>query len=1151
MRAVSLDDKYALEEGQIFLSGVQSIVRLALDQKRRDARAGLRTAGFISGYRGSPLGGLDTALWQASKTLAAHDIRFEPGLNEELAATAVSGTQQAQMFGSRFDGVFGIWYAKNPGVDRAMDALKHANALGTSARGGVLAISGDDPGATSSSLPNQCEQAFIAALIPTLSPTDLAEIIAFGQIGFALSRYSGLWVGLKTVADTVESTASIGVAPDQPNIVTPNDFEMPPEGLSLRWPEDRWSQDERLLKFRLPAARAFARANGIDRIAWAHQPHPRLVIVASGKAYGDVRAALDALGIDEALARELGIAVFKVGLVWPLESERISAAVEGARDVLVVEERRAIIEPQLKDLAYHWPADRRPSIVGKADERGAPLCPESGELSARTVALAIAKRIERTVAPNGLPPHVIERLRSLEAQESRAAATASGLALARLPHFCPGCPHARSTRLPEGSLAMAGIGCHALRVWMPESQTLFIPQMGGEGASWIGIAPFVETGHVFQNMGDGTYVHSGSLAVRAAVAAGAKMTFRILYNEATAMTGGQPVEGGLSVAQIAQQLATEGVKRIAVVSDDPDKYPSTKSFGAGVTIHHRDELDILQRELREWPGVSALIYDQVCATEKRRRRKRGLVPQAAVRPFINTDVCEGCGDCVDQSNCAAIMPVETVFGRKRQIDQSACNVDLSCVEGFCPSFVTIEGGDIRQKSPDLPAMRLSRPAEPVLDARCDLMICGIGGTGVITVGAILGMAAHASGNGCSVLDNTGIARKGGAVSSHVRLAKGPEDIHGSRIADLDGGVLLACDLVTATSAAVLDLVRHGCTQVIANANTTAPFNHRLSHDGHFDDSPLRKALMDAAGERQCAFVPATEMAERLMGDAIYANMIMLGYAYQQRLVPLSLEAIEAAIALNGADVEANRRAFTWGRHAAHDRTGIETLLQPFRAEETPQELDALIARHSAYLTEYQDAAYAAHYRAFVDRIRESERRVATSERLATAAARGYFRLLAIKDEYEVARLFTTLRFDKALRQQFGGGFKIRYHMAPPFLARPDPRTGRIRKITFGPRMKTVFTVLARMRRLRGTWLDVFGRTQERKMERSLIAEYERTLALVCDGLTPNNYEIAVEIAALPEQMRGYGPIKAANVARAKDREKELMQRFGDKAARAA
>ncbi len=1126
MKSISLDDKYLLEDAPIFLSGAQAIARLAIDQRRRDAHAGLRTAGFVSGYRGSPLGGVDTALWQAASVLSTHDIHFEPGLNEEIAATAVSGSQQVELFESRYDGVFGVWYAKNPGLDRAADAIKHANAVGTAAHGGVLAVVGDDPGASSSSLPNQCDQAFSAALIPVLSPSNLEEVISFGLIGFSLSRYSGLWVGLKTVADTIECTGSL-MAPGRAfHCSIPNDFEMPPGGLNARWPDERWDQDSRLLNSRLPAARAFVRANGLDRIAFG-RAGGRMVIVTAGKAYTDVRQALDELGIDEDAANALGLAIYKVGMVWPLEADRISQALDGVEEVVVVEERRAVIEPQLKDIAFNWLADRRPVIVGKRDEAARTLFPEAGELSPEIVAGVIGARLRRL----GLPPHSAARLRVLE--QRRLEVRRQSPIVGRIPHFCSGCPHARSTRVPEDDVAMAGIGCHSLRVWMPRGQTMILPQMGGEGASWIGIAPFSRKGHIFQNLGDGTFVHSGSLAIRAAVAARSNITFRILCNQATAMTGGQPLEGGPGIADIVRQVAAEGVTRIAVVSDERKDYGRAVRRMRGVSIHHRDEYDSVQRELRNVPGVSVIVYDQICATEKRRLMKRGKRPPAEARPFINARVCDGCGDCVERSNCAAILPLETEFGRKRRIDQSSCNTDMSCLDGFCPSFVTVQGAQLRRAPPDAEVDRVDLP-QPAHAGRCaGLIVVGIGGTGVMTIGAVAGMAAHLAGMSCSVLDNTGMARKGGAVSSHVRIAPGPDEILASRIPDGKATLMLVCDPIAGAAPASLAKIERGRTHVIANADVVPTFNQRLDPDDVFEAAPVRRRILDAAGDDRCEFIAATAMAERMLGDSIYANMLLFGYAFQKGLAPLPAAAIEEAIALNGADVQMNRRAFALGRRMALDAGAAQSAAAG--RSDAAEPLRAMIERRAAFLVDYQDDRYAQQFRDVVGLANAAERAICGArDQFTRAVAQTLFRLMAIKDEYEVGRLFTDGEFDRTLRSQFSGAYKLRYHMAPPFLARPDRTTGRIAKRTFGAWLRPVLATLAAMRGLRGTPFDIFGWSAERRVERGLITEYQALIHELIDGLDPDNHDLAVEIANLHGSIRGYGHVKAASIERVRE-----------------
>jgi len=791
----------------------------------------------------------------------------------------------------------------------------------------------------------------------------------------------------------------------------------------------------------------------------------------------------------------------------------------------------------LKDLAYNWPADRRPRILGKCDESGAPLLPVGGELSAAIVARAIGARLRAF----GIPAHVAGRLARIEALPQAAPGAAGA---GRVPHFCAGCPHARSTRVPEGSFAMAGIGCHSLRMWMPESATLFLSQMGGEGANWIGLEPFVDARHAFQNLGDGTYCHSGSLAIRAAVAAKSNITFRILYNEATAMTGGQPVEGAIGVHQITWQLHAEGVRRIAVVSDEPGKYAGHKGFAPGVSVASRDALDRIQRELRGEQGVTAIVYDQVCATEKRRRRRRGEAPAAPVRVFINERVCEGCGDCVEQSQCAAVMPVATPLGRKRRIDQSACNVDLSCLQGFCPSFVTLEGAQLRRPAPAaIDALAaLPEPAPSPLAEPCEILINGIGGSGVITVGAILGMAAHLEGKGCTILDNTGIARKGGAVSTHVRLAARPEDLYAPRIGQAAADVVLACDMVSTADAQSLSRLDRGRTRAIVNSHAVPTLAQRLDPDALLEVERLREAI--AAGAHACEFVDVNEIAEHLLGDSIYANMVLLGYAWQKGWVPLGLASIQGAIELNANETEANKRAFALGRRAAHDPASIEAALAPHRDQGPDADLNARVERHAAFLAEYQDEGLAQRYRRLVGRVVEAESRMGGDGGLAMAVAQSGFRLLAIKDEYEVARLHSDGAFRRELERRFSGAYRIRYHLAPPLIARPDPATGRARKRMYGPWMGAAFRILARLRGLRGTWLDVFGYTAERRMERRLIGEYEATIETLLAGLSPGNFVLAVEIAALPQKMRGFGHVKRRNVESAKRREAELLIAYG-------
>ncbi|MCE2510259.1 MAG: indolepyruvate ferredoxin oxidoreductase family protein [Alphaproteobacteria bacterium] len=1136
LAAVSLDDKYALESGRVYLSGVQALVRLSLMQRRRDLAAGLNTAGFISGYRGSPLGGYDTALWQAREFLEKHAIHFRPGVNEDLGATAVWGSQQVNLFeGARYDGVFGIWYGKGPGVDRSGDVFKHANAAGTSQHGGVLALLGDDHACKSSTLPHQSEFACIDANIPVLNPANVQDVLDFGLIGWAMSRYSGCWIALKAISETMDSSAACDVAPDRVRIRLPEDFDMPEGGLNIRRPDSPMAQEARLHRHKLFAARAFAHANGVDRIL-LDSPSPRFGILTTGKATNDVRQALRDLGIDETEASRIGLRVLKIGLSWPMDPAIVRRFAEGLEEVLVVEEKRAVLENQLKEQLYNLPADTRPRIVGKRDERGNWLVPSEGELSPAQTARAIAARLEQFYTS----PTIQKRLAFLEAKE-KALTKPRGI-INRVAYFCSGCPHNSSTRVPEGSRAMAGIGCHYMVQWMDRATDTFT-HMGGEGVNWIGQAPFTETPHIFQNIGDGTYFHSGILAIRAAVAANVNITYKILYNDAVAMTGGQPVDGPLSVSQITHQLYGEGVRHILVVTDEPDKYPRDVDFASGVTVHHRDAMDRLQRDLRKVKGVSVLIYDQVCAAEKRRRRKRGLMEDPPLRVFINPDVCEGCGDCGKKSNCLSIVALETEFGRKRAIDQSSCNKDYSCLNGFCPSFVTVEGGKPRKRSPKtlegLPT--LPEPALPSTADPYNIVIAGAGGTGVVTISNLLGMAAHLEGKRVTVLDQTGLAQKGGAVWSHVRILDRPAELYAVRIPAGRARLLLGCDLVVAAS--FESLAKTGPeTAAVVNSHETMTGDFTRSPDMTFPERAMETAIREAT-DGNATFLDASRLATRLMGDSIATNLFLLGHAYQKGLIPLSGEAITRAIELNGVAVTANLNTFRWGRLSAINPALVRRAggLAEEETEESPS-LDARIARRRDFLTAYQNARLAERYAALVRRAKEAEAAIDRAG-LAEAVARAYFKLLAYKDEYEVARLFTNGDFDRRLNDEFEGDFQIAFHLAPPLLARPHPETGEPKKIRFGPWMKTVFRFLAPLRFLRGTPFDPFGHSADRKRERWLIAEYERALDELLAGLKPENHALAVEIAALPLDIRGFGHVQEAAMLTAKRREAELLASF--------
>ncbi|MBV9861594.1 MAG: indolepyruvate ferredoxin oxidoreductase family protein [Alphaproteobacteria bacterium] len=1142
LAAVTLDDKYALERGRVYLTGTQALVRLPILQRQRDAAAGLDTGCFITGYRGSPLGGLDQALWGARRFLDRGRIRFQPAINEELAATAVWGSQQLELFpGAKHQGVFAMWYGKGPGVDRSGDPLKHGNAAGSARYGGVLLLAGDDHTCKSSTLAHQSEYAFIDAAIPVLNPSGVEEMLDLGLYGWALSRYSGCWVAFKTVAETMDSSASVTVDPDRVRIVLPEDFAMPAGGLNIRWPDAPLDQELRLHKYKLKAALAFARVNRLDRVI-IDSPRPRLGIVTTGKSYLDVRQALEDLGIDEALAADIGLRLYKVAMVWPLEPEGLRHFAEGLEEILVVEEKRPVLEDQIKAQLYGWRAGGLPRVLGKFDEAGEWILPSNGELSPAQIARAIAKRI-------GPVPAIAERMALIEARERGLGGNV--VPFVRTPYFCSGCPHNTSTRVPEGSRALAGIGCHYLSQFMDRSTATFT-QMGGEGAPWIGQAPFTETRHVFANLGDGTYTHSGVLAVRAAVAAGVNMTYKLLFNDAVAMTGGQPSDIGLTPAALTRQLAAEGVRQVVVVTDEPDKYGPNAGLAAGATVRHRGDLDAVQRELREVPGVTAIVYDQTCAAEKRRRRKRGRFPDPAKRVVINDLVCEGCGDCSRTSNCLSVVPLETEFGRKRAIDQSSCNKDYSCVEGFCPSFVSVHGGGLKKARPgDLGEAGLPPLPEPVLpdlDQPYGILVTGVGGTGVVTIGALLGMAAHLEGKGVGVLDMTGLAQKGGAVLSHIRIARAPEDIHAVRLASGGAALLLGCDLVVSAGAEALSKLDAAHSHAIVNGHEIITGDFTRNPDLTFPSRDMRAAIAAATGPGRAEFLDATRLATALLGDAIATNLFMLGYAYQRGLVPVSGEAIEQAIALNAVAVEANRSAFRWGRRAAHNPALVEARATPAGAlpesHRLSETLDEIIARRVAFLTDYQDAAYAERYAGLVRRVRETEAaRVPGSTALSEAVARGLFKLMAYKDEYEVARLYTGTDFLKRIANRFEGSYALRFHLAPPVLGDRDPASGHLRKREFGAWMLPVFRVLAKLRRLRGTPFDLFGYTAERRAERRLIAEYRDLIEEVLARVDPTNHAMAVELAGLALEIRGFGHIKEAAIASARAKGLALLSRL--------
>ncbi len=1142
---VTLEDKYTKSDGRIFLTGIQALVRLALLQKARDRAAGFTTGGYIAGYRGSPLGGFDQQLGQARHLLEPERILARPAVNEDMAATALWGTQQSNLMGEgSCDGVFGMWYGKGPGVDRTGDVFRHANLAGSAALGGVLVLMGDDHTCESSTTAHQSEFALVDAMIPILNPAGVAEILDFGLVGFGLSRYSGCWVGLKCVHDTVNTAASVALDGLRP-LRLPDDHELPPGGLNIRWPDHPLAQEERLHRHKLAAVKAFVAANQLDRILWP-APAARLGVVTTGKSYLDLRQALADLGINEAAAARLGLRILKLGLVWPIEPQIVQTFAQGLQQILVVEEKRGLIEGQLKELLY----GRRdaPVIVGKRDEQGEWLLPSNGALSSNQVAIALAERLLR-LAPDD---QLAARLAALQAQAEGAERVAAPTL--RTPYFCSGCPHNTSTRVPAGSVARAGIGCHYMAQWMDRDNAIYT-QMGGEGASWIGEAPFSKRDHVFQNIGDGTYYHSGIMAIRAAIAAGVNITFKILYNDAVAMTGGQAVDGPLTVPQISREVAAEGAVQIVVVTDQPDKYPLNAGFATGVTIRHRDELDEVQRELRAVPGATVLIYDQTCAAEKRRRRKRGLMDDPPARVVINPEVCEGCGDCGEVSNCVSILPLETPLGRKRQIDQSSCNKDYSCLKGFCPSFVTVEGVTPRRARP--PAATavaavegLPEPPLPALDRPYGIVVAGVGGTGVVTIGAILGMAAHLEGKGAAVLDMTGLAQKGGAVLSHLRIAASPAEIQTVRIAAGGARLLLGCDLVVAGGREALAALAPADGHALINDHLTTTGSFTRDAEFSLPGEALRRTIRALAGAR-AEFVEATRQATLLTGDAIGTNLFMVGYAYQRGLLPLGAAAIERAIALNGVGVAMNLGAFRFGRQAAADPASLPVPAAARAvASPAPQTLDELIAERSALLTAYQDEAYARRYRALVEQVRVAEAAVRPGETALTlAVARAYAKLMAYKDEYEVARLYTDGRFAAQLASQFEGEARLTFHLAPPLLARRDLRTGRPLKRAYGGWLTHLMHQLARLKRLRGTRFDPFGYSADRRLERQLIQDYETLSAELLAGLTPANHGLAVQLAALPERIRGFGHVKARHLAAVKDQEAALLASFRQPAER--
>jgi indolepyruvate ferredoxin oxidoreductase len=1183
LETVTLDDKYSLDYGRAFMSGVQALVKLPMLQRLRDSLQGKNTAGFISGYRGSPLGGYDQALWKASKYLKAQHIVFQPGVNEELAATALWGTQQLGFSPpgtNRFDGVFGIWYGKGPGVDRCSDVFKHANMAGTTPWGGVIAVAGDDHISKSSTAAHQSDHIFKACGLPVFFPANVQEILDLGLHAFAMSRYSGVWAGMKTIQEIVESSSTAMIDPERVQIRIPTDFQMPPGGVHIRWPDHALDQEARLFDYKWYAALAYIRANRLNYNA-VEGPNDRLGLIASGKAWNDTRQALVDLGLDDATCRQLGIRVHKVGVVWPLEAQITREFATGLREILVIEEKRQVIEYQLKEELYNWRADVRPHVLGKFNEVAGDfsggewsmanpsahtLLRANADLSPALIAKAIAQRVKKLGLDSHMEARIDAQLAILEAKErSMKAIEVRGVQGAdRQPWFCSGCPHNTSTKVPEGSRAMAGIGCHFMATWMDRS-TVGFTQMGGEGVPWVGQAPFTTDQHIFANLGDGTYFHSGLLAVRQSIAAGVNITYKILYNDAVAMTGGQPVgerPEGHSVVQIAQSMRAEGAARITIVTDEPEKYDGVQHLPEGIAIQHRDRLDLIQREFRELKGTTVIIYDQTCATEKRRRRKRGTLVDPAKRVVINELVCEGCGDCGVQSNCLSVEPLETEFGRKRTINQSTCNKDYSCTKGFCPSFITVEGGQLKKKAKGKAAspFELGALPEPVfapMDAAngnvWGIVVAGVGGTGVITIGQLIGTAAHIEGKGIVTQDAGGLAQKGGATWSHVLIAASQDDIRTTRVSMAAADLIIGCDPLVTVSKETTLRMRAGRTHVAINSHGTPTAAFVKNANWANPSEACVAEIVQTVGEAGVGAFDADGAATRLMGDSIYTNPMMLGYAWQKGWIPLARESLTRAMELNAVAVDNNKAAFEWGRRAAHDWASVQAQMAPaqvveFKKRET---VEHLVARRVEFLTGYQNASYAQTYQAFVQKVQAAEAAAFEGApgapgktTLTEAVARYLFKLMAYKDEYEVARLHTDTAFLDKVNGMFEGDFKLNYHLAPPMIAKKNEK-GELLKQPFGPWMLGAFRLLARLKGLRGTPLDIFGKTDERRTERALIGQYRASVEEVLQSLTAANHATAVEIARIPEQIKGYGHVKERHLVAARKQWDALMNQWRD------
>ncbi len=1134
-KQIDLSDKYCQTEGRVYITGVQAIARLPLDQYRKDQKRGLNTAGFISGYRGSPLGGLDMAIWDMQKLFDAYPIVFQPGVNEEAAATAVWGTQQLEMVPEpEYEGVFSLWYGKGPGIDRAGDAIKHGNIAGSAKHGGVLLVFGDDHPGKSSSVAHHSEHEVAALTVPILYPSNVQEIMEYGLYGWELSRFSGCWAGLKIVNETAEQTAIVDVSRTDRNLSIPStpfdpSINFTPAGYNVSY------DDMRVHRRRIPRVYQFAKENQLDQLVFGDST-AKLGIITAGKAYRDVLQALTKLGIDGDSAKELGIAVYKIAMIYPIEPDGLREFAKGKQELLVVEEKKAFMEPQVASILFN--EAQQPLLSGKHSPTGEVLFHSDNPLSPEEIAQAIYVRASKLGIASRKMQENLDHLVAL----SQGKTTADDPSLKRLSYFCAGCPHNTSTKVAQESVSFSGIGCHGMALWM-DRNTLPATHMGGEGMNWAGMAPFTRTKHIFQNIGDGTYYHSGLLAIRGAISSGCNITYKILFNDATAMTGGQPVEGGLSVSQIAQELVAEGVRKVAVVAHEPEKYPKNLDLGKGVKLHHRDELQSVERDLQGISGVTAIIYDQVCAAELRRRRKRKLIEEPNKRVFINPAVCEGCGDCSVQANCVAILPLETSWGRKRAIDQSSCNKDFSCLKGFCPAMVTLEGAEIAKDEPEqLLLNETGSLPEPVIPRSANIIITGIGGTGVITAGAVLAMAAHLEGKGASAFDMTGLAQKGGAVFSHMRITENSEVELSPKVGLGEADLILGCDQVAATDREVMRSINPETTQAVINGNMVPTADFQTNPELDFQNAGITDVLRAAVGDGLLHVVDATRHATRYLGNSIGSNVLLMGYAYQKGLLPVSAESIDKAFELNGVSIDANRRAFHLGRYIASEDGSIQPAEASVDGEES---LDNLIAERSEYLAQYQSESYAAQFTSFVSNVRKCEAQVSPGhETLTFAVVRGLSKLMAYKDEYEVARLYTNGEFSTMLRKHFSGNYKLNYHMSPPMIAPKDRFTGLPRKIVMGPWLTPVFGILAKMKFLRGSIFDVFGYTEERKLERQLIIDFKKNVSTLLEALTSENVADAVEIVEAYQKIRGFGHVKESKAKIILPRIEEKMLRFG-------